>query len=122
MQFAYGYGGAASPLVQKHLAASPYCSFLAFFRSHYLLLPLSCISPSYSSALATPRLVSDGFELLSSGCSVITFTALIKHFARNILICRFKGIYGKEKPVTYHECYPPTNNKITIHDQFEAVD
>lgn len=36
MQFAYGYGGAASPLVQKHLAASPYLPRLDLFLSHYL--------------------------------------------------------------------------------------
>lgn len=48
MLFAYGHGGAASPLVQKHLAASPY---LALFRSHYLSSPFDAsrrLSPPHS--------------------------------------------------------------------------
>lgn len=51
MQFAYGYGGAASPLVQKHLAASPYFALLALFRSHYLSSPFDAsrrLSPAHS--------------------------------------------------------------------------
>lgn len=51
MQFAYGYGGAASPLVQKHLAASPYFALLELFRSHYLFSPFNAsrrLSPAHS--------------------------------------------------------------------------
>lgn len=52
MQFAYGYGGAASPLVQKHLTASPYC---------YLCLSLPLLHPfsSLSCRLGPARLRLD---------------------------------------------------------------
>lgn len=56
MQFAYGYGGAASPLVQKHLTASPY---------RYLCLSLPPLHPfsGLSCRLGPARLRPDHVEL-----------------------------------------------------------
>lgn len=62
MQFAYGYGGAASPLVQEHLTASPYRRRRAVLLSHYL-----APSPAYLGRLGPARLrprraSSDGLD------------------------------------------------------------
>lgn len=56
MQFAYGYGGAASPLAQKHLTASPY---------RYLCLSLPLLHPfsSLSRRLGPARLRLDHAEV-----------------------------------------------------------